>query len=220
MSTMNLYATDPKGIRARIHLGSSASQDAHQDRMDTHSEDLAFEHGPETAVELDGSRITFEDGYEVQYVLTVPPLDDEPQPLHTRLEAWNALSAKGNPTLSLPEILAAKTRPVWSDESYDQMGSAADGCMFNSTPVAIPLSRHGSEISRSGKMLRPHADVWVRQTLDNVVPTVSLNRWASVDGATDVVEGSPYSLTLYEATELARTLLLAVELATESDEAA
>lgn len=194
------------------NLGTFTSQHDVDEARVTWAELLTEDHGRIVrtwpGIGAGVTNVSYEDGHSIYFRQTPAPA--------AALTHWAELvtaSEQVSAPQSLDQILAVRPRPDWSDECFDQMGSAASGGTFNSTPAQIPLSRHRSQVLASGRMVRAHAEVWVRQTLDNVAPTIGLNRWALVDGKPDVATGSPYILSLEEATALAQTLLAAVAVA-------
>lgn len=133
---------------------------------------------------------------------------------NARVEATELVHVYDDDTL-LDSIAA---RPEWSNPALDRTGTDPNRRMFNSEPATVPLSMH------HGWRIDPHSGaqavalVNIVKMLHFAEPTIRLIRSAGhldEDGTRreKLTTSSGYVLTLDEATDIAHTLLAAVDVA-------
>ncbi|QCQ93032.1 hypothetical protein [Rhodococcus sp. SGAir0479] len=131
------------------------------------------------------------------------------------LDQWHA-SNDGITAATADSLVPEDRKPAWCEE-VAYRGATAHSATMISAPASVALRRHpGIPGKGRGHLELAVAYVDIRQCLTAREPHIGLERWAAADGSRQKIAGSEYSLTLDEAEELARTILLAVATARES----
>ncbi|MBY3989143.1 hypothetical protein HQO84_16740 [Rhodococcus fascians] len=118
-------------------------------------------------------------------------------------------------------------RPHWSDRSLDQRVlmpedsvAAVEEMSWRSRPIVMPLTNQFYGLwQQNGSFKTASIMADVRQTTRDVEPRIAFERYGfkDVNGKVENITGvHQYTLTLAEAANLARGLLLLVDLATET----
>ncbi|WP_037183790.1 hypothetical protein [Rhodococcoides fascians] len=111
-------------------------------------------------------------------------------------------------------------RPKWADPDNDVLSTISHWSMFRSSSiVATPLSGEHGARTKSGVWEPAHIQAHVARALSGAVAVVKLDRFGAVNEVAGVqrITDWDFEMTAAEATQLAHTLLAAVDLIAEGE---
>jgi hypothetical protein len=117
-------------------------------------------------------------------------------------------------------------RPRWSIRSHDVIGNDSQGhcsphdMQWRSASIGVPISEHYGNFDSDGRFHSAAIMLDLRQTVTSNRTLVALERHCYNDKDQPVIGAARHLLTVPEAAELARTLLLLVDVAIETTEGA